>query len=215
MTCAGRTAHGAATKIAPLAALIKLIATTLVAVAGILTAPDPARADASSADFIGALANQGLAVIRSTAGIDQKAAYFHQMLRQDFDLVRLSRFGLGSYWRVASEAERQEFCSLLEDHLVRVYGRRFAQYGGERLSVTGSRTDPAGVIVTSQLIRPQGRPIAIDWRLGLSDGRYMIRDVVVDGVSMALSQRSEFAAVIERNGGQVAALLATLRRESF
>ena len=79
MTCVGRTAHGAATKIAPLAALINLLATALVAVAGILTASDPVRADASSADFIGALANQGLGVIRSNVGIEQKAAYFHQM----------------------------------------------------------------------------------------------------------------------------------------
>ncbi|HEV7995429.1 MAG TPA: ABC transporter substrate-binding protein [Stellaceae bacterium] len=45
----------------------------------------------------------------------------------------------------------------------------------------------------------------------MSDGRYKITDVTVDGVSMVLTQRSEFASVIERNGGQVAALLATMR----
>jgi phospholipid transport system substrate-binding protein len=77
--------------------------------------------------------------------------------------------------------------------------------------VTGSRADAAGVIVMSQIIRPQGPPIEVDWRLEANDGRYKISDVIVDRVSMALSQRSEFAAIIQRNGGQVSGLLATLR----
>jgi phospholipid transport system substrate-binding protein len=192
-------------------ALVRVITIVLAVIAGISA---PAAAGEYPADFITALGNQGLAVIRSNAAIDQKAAYFHQMLRQDFDLARISRFGLGPYWRVASERERQEFASLLEDHLVRFYGRRFAQYGGESLRVTGSRTDPDGVIVTSQIIRPQGSPIAVEWQLGLSEGHYKITDVIVDGVSMGLTQRSEFAAMIQRNGGQVAGLLAAMRAEN-
>ncbi len=196
------------------AMLAQGIVAVFVVVAGMMATPGPAAAGEYPADFISALGNQGLAVIRSNAAIDQKAAYFHQMLRQDFDLARISRFGLGPYWRAASEREQQEFSRLLEDHLVRFYGRRFAEYGGESLRVTGSRADPDGVIVSSQIIRPQGLPIAVDWRLGLSDGRYKIADVIVDGVSMALTQRSEFAAMIQRNGGQVAGLLAAMRAEN-
>jgi phospholipid transport system substrate-binding protein len=157
------------------------------------------------------MGNQGLSVIRSNATMDQKAAYFHQLLRQDFDLTNISRFVLGPYWRVASEEQRQEFRGLLEDHIVRFYGRRFAESGGESLRVTGSRADPTGVVVTSQIIRPQGGPIEVDWRLEANDGHYKIGDVIVDRVSMALSQRSEFAAIIQRGGGQVSALLATMR----
>jgi len=133
------------------------------------------------------------------------------MLREDFDLTDISRFVLGPYWRVATKAQRREFCSLFEDHLVRFYGQRFTQYGGESLRVNGSRIDPAGVMVTSQIIRPQGLPIEVDWRLAVSDGRYKISDVSIDGVSMALTQRSEFAAIVQRNGGRVAGLLATMR----
>jgi phospholipid transport system substrate-binding protein len=190
----------------------KIIITILVVVAGILTAVGPVAAE-SPVDFIRTMGNQGLAVIRSNATMDQKAAYFHQLLRQDFDLTDISRFVLGSYWRVASEEQRQEFRSLLEDHIVRFYGKRFGESGGENLRVTGSRADAAGVIVTSQIIRPQGAPIEVDWRLEASDGRYKISDVIIDRVSMALTQRSEFAAIIQRGGGQVSALLATLREK--
>ena len=191
--------------------LARVITIALVVAAGVLLTPRFAVAGEDPADFIRVLGNQGLAVIRSTATLEQKATYFHQMLRQGFALTEISRFVLGPYWRVASEAQRREFCSLFEDYLVHYYGQQFAQYGGESLRVNGSRTDPAGVIVTSQIIRPQRPPVEVDWRLAVSDGRYKINDVSIDGVSMALAQRSEFAAIVQRNGGRVAGLLATMR----
>jgi phospholipid transport system substrate-binding protein len=81
-------------------------------------------------------------VIRSGASPQQKSAYFHRALREDFDLSSISRFVLGPYWRNASEEQRQEFKALSEDHLVRFYGQRFAQYNGESLRVIGSRPEP-------------------------------------------------------------------------
>jgi phospholipid transport system substrate-binding protein len=185
------------------AALVKLarvVTIALVVIAGVLLTPR-----------FGILGNQGLAVIRSSANLDQKATYFHQMLRQDFALTDISRFVLGPYWRVASGAQRREFRSLFEDYLVHYYGQRFALYGGDNLRVNGSRSGPAGVIVTSQIIRPQGPSIEVDWQLTVSNGRYRISDVSIDGVSMALTQRSEFAAIVQRNGGRVAGLLTTMR----
>jgi phospholipid transport system substrate-binding protein len=196
------------------AALVKLarvVTIALVVTAGVLLTPRFAAAGDDPADFIRILGNQGLAVIRSSANLDQKATYFHQMLRQDFALTDISRFVLGPYWRVASGAQRREFRGLFEDYLVRYYGQRFAQYGGETLRVNGSRSDPVGVMVTSQIIRPKGPPIEVDWRLVVSDGRYKISDVSIDSVSMALTQRSEFAAIVQRNGGRVAGLLTTMR----
>ena len=74
---------------------------------------------------------------------------------------------------------------------MRFYGRRLAQSSDGNFQVTGSRSGPDGVIVTSRIIRPQAAPIAVDWRLGISDGFYKIEDFAIDGVSMALAQRSQ------------------------
>jgi phospholipid transport system substrate-binding protein len=126
----------------------------------------------------------------------------------------MSRFVLGPYWRATNAAQQQEFRTLFEDYLLHFYGRRLMQYGGQSFRVTGSRTDGAGIVVTSQILRRYGPPIAIDWRLGISDGRYKIDDVAIEGVSMALARRSEFAAVIARDGGQVEGLLALLREQA-
>src|ERR1700687_5507653 len=109
--------------------LARVVTMTLVVIAGMLLAPRFAAAGDDPADFIRLLGNQGLAVIRSSATLDQKATYFHQMLSQDFALTDMSRFVLGPYWRVASRTQRREFRSLFEDYLVHYYGQRFAQYG--------------------------------------------------------------------------------------
>lgn len=178
-----------------------------VMIAGATVAPFHVAAEVSPANFIQNLGNQAIEVIRSGASPDQKHAYFHRALHQDFDLRTISRFVLGPYWRGASEPERQAFKDILEAHLVRFYGQRFAQYNGESLRVTGTHTEPGGALVTSEIIRPQGPPIEVDWRLDTRNGVYKITDVVVNGVSIVLTQRAEFAGLIQRNGGQLGGLL--------
>jgi phospholipid transport system substrate-binding protein len=81
--------------------------------------------------------------------------------------------------------------------------------------VRGSRSDGEGVIVSTDIISP-GRPtpLRIDWRLVRDNGSYKISDVIVEGVSMAVTQRSEFAAVVQRNGGQIRDLLALMREKT-
>ena len=180
-------------------------------IAGLSVAPRPAAADEAPIAFIRTLGTQAVSVIRSAMPLPNKAYYFDHMVRQDFDLTGISRFVLGPYWRLASPAERQEFCEDFADRLVRVYGRQLAQSGDGDFVVTGSRPAPDGVIVTSRISPRQGAAIAVDWRLGISDGVYKIEDVAIDGVSMALAQRSEIAALIARGGGQVGMLLVTMR----
>ena len=74
---------------------------------------------------------------------------------------------------VSSEPEKRQFRRLFEDHIVRVYSQRFAQYRGETLRVNGSRSDSQGALVKSEIVRPEcGPPIKVDWRPGARDGLY-------------------------------------------
>jgi phospholipid transport system substrate-binding protein len=180
-------------------------------IAGVSAAARPAAADESPAGFIRILGQEALAEMRSSAPFPQKEAYFHQMLRQDFDMAGISRFVLGPYSRVASAEQLQEFRDRLEDLIMRTEGAKLALSSGGDFRVTGTRTDPDGVVVTSQIISPQRAPIEMDWQLGIRDGLYKIEDVTIAGVSMALSYRSQIAGRIARNGGQVQTLLAAMR----
>jgi phospholipid transport system substrate-binding protein len=183
-------------------------------VAGLSWAPLSAMADDAPSVFINSLGQQAMTVIRRPdMPIETKTGYFRQLLRQDFDLNGISRFVLGPYWRVASPGERQQFSDLLTQRLIDVYGRRLAQASDGQFVVSGSRTGPDGVVVTSQIIRGQGAPIVVDWRLGVSDGHYAIEDVAIDGVSMAMAERSEIGDQISRDGGQIEPLLAGMREQ--
>jgi phospholipid transport system substrate-binding protein len=182
----------------------------LIVVAGGLAESRPAAADEVPVAFIRTLGAQALSVIHSDTLPVEKAAYFRQMIYQDFDLTGICRFVLGPDWRIASPAERRQFRSLFALRLVRIYGRQLVESGDGDFVVTGSQTDPSGVIVTSQIIRPQAAPIAVEWRLGINHGFYKIEDVAIDQVSMVLAQRAAIDDLIAREGGRVKMLLATM-----
>ena len=147
------------------------------------------------------------------SGSSADIARFRQLLDNDFDLAEISRFVLGPHARSMSPAAQQEFQPLFRDYLVQAYTTRLAPYGGSHLQVTGSRPYGGETVVTSQVQRAGGNPIRIEWHVMNRSGRWVVTDVVVDGVSMKTTQRSEFASIIQRNGGQPDALLAALRQQ--
>ncbi len=201
--------------------LRRSVLAALVLAAGALAPAHPAAA-ADPAAFIDNLGSQ-LQATRN-ASPQQRLAEFRELLREDFDVPDLGRFVLGRFWRVFTPYEQQEFLGLFENYVVLAYSDRLSEYladGGE-LRVTGSRPDADGAIVFSQIRRgsrpwemrgPTAQPIEIDWRLSACDGFYKVTDVVVDGLSMAANGRSELEGVVERNGGQVQAILAVMRQQ--
>jgi phospholipid transport system substrate-binding protein len=143
----------------------------------------------------------------------QREERFRSLLRDHFDLQAIGKWVLGRYWRNATTAEREEYLKLFEELIVKTYANRFREYTGEQLTIQDAI--PGGdedAIVHSEIIRPNGAPpIRVDWRVRLPDGDYKVVDVVVEGVSMSQTQRSEFGSVIRRNGGDIKGLLAALK----
>ena len=123
-----------------------------------------------------------------------------------FDLERTARIALGRYWKAAAEAQRREFTSLFRRYVLTSYGRRFRAYADRTFRVTGAR--PAGEdMVVGSLVEGGPTPIRLDWRLAPAGEGWRVLDVAVEGVSLLVTFRNEFAAVIERHGGQVEGLL--------
>jgi phospholipid transport system substrate-binding protein len=175
----------------------------------------PAAAAADPAAMISNLGSRALEVLGKNATQAQRVARFRELLREDFDVPGIGRFVLGRYWNQATEEQRADYVKLFEDYIAMAYATRLAEYTGETLKVTGSRPEADGAIVSSQILRPAGAaPVKVDWRLTGRDGNYKISDVSVDGISMAVTQRSEFASVIQHNGGQVQGLITMLRQKT-
>ena len=187
----------------------------LAIIGGAFIAP-PRAAEPDPEKFLGALAREAIAVLSDDA-LDRagREDAFRKLLRRGFDLPAVSRFVLGRYWRRANVMEREEFTELFEDYVVATYGRRLGRYGGYFLKVSGQRADGNnGAIVHSKIGAGKGPVIKVDWRLTRHAEGWRVVDIMVEGVSLALAQRSEFAAVIRGSGGRVSGLLAKLRKKT-
>jgi phospholipid transport system substrate-binding protein len=182
---------------------------------GVAEAQLPAAAEVDPAALITDLGNRALEVLGKNVSPSQREARFRQLFDRDFDVPAIAHFVLGRYWRTATKAEQQEFVRLFAVYTALAYSNRLAQYSGETLRVLGSRPELDGSIVNSEIVRTGGaQPAKVDWRLRSNGGTYKITDVIVDGISMAVTQRSEFASVIQRHGGEVEGLLSLLRQKT-
>ncbi|MBL8833098.1 MAG: ABC transporter substrate-binding protein [Rhodospirillales bacterium] len=191
----------------------------VVATAACLWAVPPASAQnpvPGATAFIDTLAKRAIEGLTSK-DIDNadRAARFRTLFTETFDVPTIGRFALGTPWRTASEADRAEYLKAFEDFIVATYATRFADYGGEAIRTTGSRRgDDSEVFVTSEFVRAQGAPVRVAWRLRPTGDSWRIIDVIIEDVSMAITQRDDFSATIQRNGGRLSALIEALRSKT-
>ena len=147
--------------------------------------------------------------------VAERQAQFRELFHKDFDTPGIARFVLGRYWRTASPEEKQEFLKIFDDYVVYVYTARLSDFEGEQFKITGTRPDQDSMLVSTDVITPGApEPLKVDWRLVNDDGTYKISDVIVAGVSMLVTQRSEFASVIQRHGGQIQGLIDLMRQKT-
>ncbi|MEQ8398219.1 ABC transporter substrate-binding protein [Thalassobaculum sp.] len=190
-------------KLARVFAIVLFVATT----AGL------ARADVSSPDaFIGKLADRALALVTDrTTDMPAKRESFDRLLSETFDMEGIGRFLLGRYWRLATPEEREAYLKAFNESIVYTYTARFDEYSGQKLVVDNSREDGQFTMVASRIVDPKGTPdVRVDWRIIRQGDSFKVVDVVIEGVSMSVTQRQEYASVIQSNGGQVQALIKAL-----
>jgi len=151
-------------------------------------------------------------------GLDAKQLQdrFSKLYKEGFDSAALSRFVLGRYWRSATKEELAEFLVLFDRFVIQTYSSKFRHYSGETFSVVGTQPEGNNVfIVSSEVLQPGGAPpIMLIWRVVHSGDGFLIYDITVEGVSMATTQRSEFASVIRNGGGKISTLIAALSKKT-
>ncbi len=175
----------------------------------------PGDSVARASRLIRALGDDAIAMLSNTALTgNQRAQEFRRLLLGSFDVDTISRLALGRHGRRATPAQFAEYQRLFRDFVVATYSRRFRNYSGETLVIKTARPAKRGVVVvTTEIARTDGPPVRVDWLVRERDGAPKVIDVVVEGVSMALTHRSEFAAVISRAGG-IDGLIAELRAKT-
>lgn len=165
--------------------------------------------------FIEAAGRDLVAQLNATgASVAQRRERVAAVLRRAIDIEGTGRFILGRYWRQASEAEQRQYLQLFDEIIIRNLSARFGEYQGVRFTVgrTQQRSEE-DVLVTTQVDRPNSASFALDWRVAEVGGQPKVVDVIAEGTSLRLTTRSEYSSVIQRNGGQVGALLVAMRQQ--
>ena len=143
----------------------------------------------------------------------EREVRFRRLLIDRFDMAGISKFVLGRYWRSTNEAQRAEFQRLFVEFIVNSYSARFSDYLGEGVKVMGSSAQDDGtILVRSTVDMPSSEDIRVDWRLRRAEGKFVIVDMIVEGVSMEVTQRSQFASMIQDHG--VDGLIEALRTKN-
>ncbi len=166
--------------------------------------------------FINSLAQKAIEnLVGDNLSQAQQKAHLEELLMQNFDMPRIARFVLGRYWRIATPEQQTEFTDLFQKNIIEAYGNRLSEYSGQEIDVVGSRlsSNQDFILVDSIVKDEAGRNIAVEWRIKNSQP-FKIADVSIEGVSMAATQRSQYASLIQRNGGSINAFLDILRKNN-
>ena len=146
----------------------------------------------------------------------EKELRFGQLFDKNFDVPSISRFVLGKYWKQASTDQKKKFIKTFRNYIVKTYSSRFNEYSGEQLQLlnTENESNPNIFLVHTALERQDAPIIKVDWRIGKKKDRFVILDIIIEGISLAITQRSEFVSVIDQNEGNIDQLISMLKEKS-
>ena len=130
-----------------------------------------------------------------------------ELLLSKTDVALLSRLALGQNWQRLPADQQARYQQLFGQVVIRNLARRLDQYAkgttgslDQHFRITGAQeAGRSDVLVRSKVTPPNGNPVSVDWRLRERDDGPVIIDLIIEGVSLLVSQRAEFAAVIERS----------------
>ena len=114
-----------------------------------------------------------------------------------FDFGETAKRALGRHWQPLAEKDRQEFTSLFSDLIERAYISKIERYSGERITYTGESMDGAVASVRTRFVTKQGTEIPIDYRMQQRGDRWLVYDVVVEGISLINNYRTQFEKIIK------------------
>ncbi|MGI9489752.1 MAG: MlaC/ttg2D family ABC transporter substrate-binding protein [Geminicoccaceae bacterium] len=154
------------------------------------------------------LVKQILEAIDADSGDSSQERRMMAVIERETNLNLLARMTLGRYWRQATVQQRKVFADVFRRYLLQSFTSRLRRYAGTGLGAVHDRftivaTKKVGkndVVVRSLIKPPSGASLEVDWRIRSRDGHFFIIDLVVEGISLLITQRSEFGSVVERIG---------------
>ena len=164
-------------------------------------------------DFVKTTGNALVGVINGNMSPPDKRATLGKIIEGAVDVNGVAQFCLGRFWRTASSKEQAEYMHLFHAVLVNNISAKLGEYQGVKFSVGRAQERDDSVVVTTTVERPNNAPADVDWVISQATGTPKIIDVIAEGTSLRLTQRSDYASYLTRNNNSVQALIDAMRQQ--
>ena len=164
--------------------------------------------------FISEIVEEAKSVLVESNTKEFKAKKLSEMALKIVDIKGVAFYSLGKYRKNLNEEQMKEYLALFEKYFIKSFTSRLADYSDPKIDVISVEVlNPKYTIVRSLLLATDKKPeVKIDWRVYTKDpSKPLIRDLIIEGLSLARTQKEEFSSVIESNNGDVSKLFDTLR----
>ena len=164
--------------------------------------------------FISEIVEEAKSVLAESNTKEFKTKKLSEMALKTVDIKGVAFYSLGKYRKNLNEEQMKEYLALFEKYFIKSFTSRLADYSDPKIDVISVEVlNPKYTIVRSLLLATDKKPeVKIDWRVYTKDpSKPLIRDLIIEGLSLARTQKEEFSSVIESNDGDVSKLFDTLR----
>ena len=174
---------------------------------GVAVALDTTQASA----LVEQVADEITRIINSGQSENAMIRDFERMMVRYGDMPTIAQSVLGPPARSASAGQISAFAEAFQGYMARKYGRRLREFVGGTVTVTGAQDTGRYVEVLSTVSMPSQGPFEVRFRVWDRSGRPLFIDLLIEGVSLVISERAEIGSLLDRNGGSVDATTAALR----
>lgn len=193
-----------------------LLATSaaFAATVAIASFPFAARAQDAATAFVQKTSSEIVAIVNGPSDLAQKQVALQTIVDRDVDVEEIGRFCLGRFWRTATPQQQQDYTQLFHRVLMLNITSKVGDYKGVTVSIGRSSPREGDTAVSTLVTRPNNEPTKVDWIIETSKGAPRIVDVIAEGTSLRLTQRSDYAAYLSHNGNNVQALIDAMRKQA-
>ena len=167
--------------------------------------------------FIQSTVNRASQILSKNISKEEKINQLKSIAKETVDIKGVGFYSLGSARKNLNDSQKIEYLKLFEDYFLKSFSSRLAEYTNPEIEVNDKKfLNENYTIVNSLLVGTSERPeVKIDWRVYTKDPENpLIRDLIIEGLSLARTQKEEFSSILNSNDGDINALFKTLEEFS-
>jgi phospholipid transport system substrate-binding protein len=164
--------------------------------------------------FVQSTVNRASEALNNKYSKEEKIKKLKQIASETVDISGIGSYTLGAYRKDISEDEKKEYAILFRQYFLKSFSSRLAEYSNPEIEVVSKeKLNENYTMVSSKLVATEQRPeVKIDWRIYTKKPENpLIRDLIIEGLSLARTQKEEFSSIIQSNDGDINALFSTLK----